>query len=336
MTGDYSLCVVVPAYNEEEGLDAFHARLGAVLDSLTPHARVLYVDDGSRDGTQRVVRRLAESDPRVSLLALSRNFGKEAALAAGIDHADADAVVVIDADLQDAPEVIPSLVEAWRSGADTAYATRTHRDGETFIKRATASAFYSIVANMGRTPIPRDTGDFRLLNRRSVLAIRKLREQHRFMKGLFAWIGYRQVSVRYSRDRRFAGQTKWNYWKLWNFALTGITSFSSAPLKLSMYFGIVIALLSFGYAAWIIFKTLAFGDIVRGYPTIMVTVLFLGGVQLFAIGLLGEYLGRMFDETKHRPLYLVDEESSFGHDGVVRQEQVFRDDALRDAAPVSR
>ncbi len=312
MSIPFSLCVIVPAFNEEEGLEAFHRRLVAVLDGLTPHAQVLYVDDGSSDDTQGVVRRLAEVDPRVSLLALSRNFGKEAAIAAGLDHADADAVVVIDADLQDAPEVIPSLVEAWQAGADTAYATRTHRAGESFVKRATASAFYSTVANMGRTPIPRDTGDFRLMNRRSVLAIRQLREQHRFMKGLFSWIGFKQVSVRYSRDQRFAGQTKWNYWKLWNFAITGITSFSSAPLKLSMYFGVVIAVLSFFYAAWIVFKTLAFGDLVRGYPTIMVTVLFLGGVQLIAIGLLGEYLGRMFDETKQRPLYLVDELQSFG------------------------
>jgi polyisoprenyl-phosphate glycosyltransferase len=318
MKDSFSLCVVVPAYNEEEGLEEFHARLVRVLDGITDRSQVLYVDDGSRDATQDVVRRIAARDPRAALLALSRNFGKEAALSAGLDHADADAVVVIDADLQDAPEVIPQLVEAWKAGADTAYATRTHRDGESVVKRATASAFYSVVGNMSRTPIPRDTGDFRLINRRSVLAIRKLREQHRFMKGLFSWIGFKQVSVKYSRDRRFAGETKWNYWKLWNFAITGITSFSSSPLKLSTYIGVFIAALSFLYASWIIFKTLWFGDVVRGYPTIMVTVLFLGGIQLVAIGLLGEYIGRMFDESKQRPLYLVDEQASFGLDVLER------------------
>ena len=308
LAAPFSICVVVPAYNEQEGIEEFHARVTAVLETLPATREVIYVDDGSRDDTLGVLQRLRAKDPTVTIVALARNFGKEAALAAGLDYADADATIVIDADLQDPPELIPKLVEVWRQdGADVVYATRTHRDGESAFKKATASAFYRVIGSLGRVEVPRDTGDFRLLNRRSVLALRRLREQHRFMKGLFAWVGYKQVSVPYRRDRRFAGETKWNYWKLWNFAITGITSFSIAPLRLSMYSGLAVAAVAFLYALWILVKTLAFGDAVRGYPTIMVTILFLGGVQLVAIGVLGEYLGRMFDETKNRPLYLVDE-----------------------------
>lgn len=306
----FSLTVVVPAYNEMESLSAFNLRLLAVLEGLQCIYEVIYVDDGSTDATFALLCGLRQLDGRVRILKLARNFGKEAALAAGLDFAESDAVVVIDADLQDPPELIPRLVEAWRSGADVAFATRVHRDGESFIKRTTAAMFYRLIGNMGRVRIPHDTGDFRLLNRRAVLAMRQLREQHRFMKGLFSWIGYKQVSIPYSRDRRFAGNTKWNYWKLWNFAITGITSFSIAPLRLSMYSGILVAAIAFGYAIWIVGKTILLGDPVRGYPTIMVTILFLGGVQLVAIGVLGEYLGRMFDESKNRPLYLIDEVAS--------------------------
>jgi glycosyltransferase involved in cell wall biosynthesis len=300
------LCVVVPCYDEEHALPVFHARLGAVLDTLALDARVLYVDDGSRDRTPDVLAALAATDARVGTLRLARNFGKEIAMSAGLDHADADAVVVIDADLQDPPELIGELWARYRDGHDVVYGVRRSRRGESWFKRATAATFYRVIGRLSDTPIPADTGDFRLLSRRAVLALRELRERHRFMKGLFGWIGYRQTGVVYDRAPRAAGRSKWNYWRLWNFALEGITSFSTVPLRLATYAGIATALLAFVYGAWTIAKTLLFGDPVRGYPSLMVVILFLGGVQLIALGLIGEYLGRLYDEAKRRPLYLID------------------------------
>lgn len=303
----YLLSVVVPAYNEQEVLPEFHRRLRQVLDGLADtRCEIVYVNDGSRDNTLAVMQALQMQDTRVSLINLSRNFGKEIALTAGLDHAQGDAVVVIDADLQDPPEVIPALVDGWKQGYDVVYAQRTFREGETALKKLTAHMFYRVAQRMSRVKIPSDTGDFRLLSRRAVEAVKQLREHHRFMKGLFAWIGYPQLAVPYRRDPRFAGETKWNYWKLWNFALEGLTSFSIGPLKVATYFGMLVAVGALVFAAWIIAKTLLFGEVVQGYPTIMVTMLFLGGVQLISIGLLGEYVGRMFNESKQRPLYLVD------------------------------
>lgn len=228
-------------------------------------------------------------------------------MTAGLDACGGDAVVVIDADLQDPPEVIPQLVAEWRAGFDMVYARRESRLGETAFKKATARWFYRVIGKLSRVTIPADTGDFRLLSRRAVDALLQLREHHRFMKGLFAWIGFSQKAVMYRRDARFAGDTKWNYWKLWNFAVEGITSFSTVPLRLATYFGVGIALIAFVYAGWITYKTLAFGDPVKGYPSLMVVLLFLGGGQLIGIGVLGEYLGRMFNETKDRPLYFLNE-----------------------------
>jgi glycosyltransferase involved in cell wall biosynthesis len=288
-------------------LPRFHDRLTAVLQGLPLPAEIVYVNDGSEDATLEVMRRLASSDGRVAIVDLSRNFGKEIALTAGLDHARGDAVVAIDADLQDPPELIPELVRRWREGYDVVYAKRTARDGESGLKKLTAFVFYRLIQRISHVRIPQDTGDFRLLSRRAIEALGKLREQHRFMKGLFAWIGYPQAAVPYRREQRYAGKTKWNYWRLWNFAIEGITSFTTAPLKLATYLGLVTALAAFAYAAIIVYKTLAFGDPVRGYPSLMVVVLFLGGVQLITIGILGEYIGRMFDETKNRPLYLVQE-----------------------------
>ncbi len=302
-----SLTVVVPAYNESEGLREFHARLAAVFDQLDLACSVLYIDDGSRDDTYAVMCSLRDADSRVATLRLSRNFGKELALTAGLDHADADAVVVIDADLQDPPELIPTFVTHWREGFDVVYGTRESRAGETRFKKFTASTFYRVMGRLSQTPVPRDTGDFRLLSRRALDALKTVRERQRFMKGLFAWVGYRQKAVVYPRDPRFAGETKWNYWKLWNFAIDGITSFSGAPLKIATYLGIGVAMLAFVFGIWIAIKALLLGDPVQGYPTIMVTILFLGGVQLIALGVIGEYLGRLYVEAKQRPLYLVDE-----------------------------
>jgi glycosyltransferase involved in cell wall biosynthesis len=301
------LTVVVPAYNESEGLRDFHARLGAVLDGLDLESDVLYVDDGSRDDTYAVMCALRTRDPRVSTLKLSRNFGKELALTAGLDHVDADAAVVIDSDLQDPPELIPTFVQRWREGYDVVYGTRASRAGETGFKKMTASGFYRVMERLSSTPIPRDTGDFRLLSRRALDALKQVRERQRFMKGLFTWVGFRQLSVVYHRDSRHAGQTKWNYWRLWNFAIEGITSFSNAPLKVATYFGLLAAVLAFVFGIWVLGKALWLGDPVRGYPSLMVVVLFLGGVQLMALGVIGEYLGRLYVESKQRPLYLVDE-----------------------------
>lgn len=305
VSGQCTLSVVVPAYNEQEVLPEFHRRLSAVLATLHGTCEVVYVNDGSRDRTMEVIRSLRAQDERVSLIDLSRNFGKEVALTAGLDHAIGDAVVVIDADLQDPPELIPELVAQWRAGFDVVFARRTARDGESLLKRATASAFYRLIQRVSRVEIPADTGDFRLLSRRAVDAVKQLREQHRFMKGLFAWIGFPHKAVPYRRDARFAGDTKWNYWKLWNFALEGFTSFTIAPLKIATYIGVLVALVSFVFAAWIVYKTIAFGEPVRGYPSLIVVVLFLGGVQLLSIGVMGEYLGRLFNETKGRPLYFL-------------------------------
>jgi glycosyltransferase involved in cell wall biosynthesis len=301
------LSVIVPAYNEEEVLPEFHRRLQAVLDNLDCATNILYVNDGSTDGTTDILNRLRQDDARVGVIDLSRNFGKEIAMTAGFDHAEGDAVVVIDADLQDPPELIPELVKHFREGYDVVYAQRISRAGERALKKTSAFFFYRLIQASTRVNIPADTGDFRMLSRRALDALKKLREQHRFMKGLYAWIGFPQKAVPYHRDPRKAGQTKWNYWKLWNFALEGFTSFTIGPLKVATYLGISTAFAAFVYALWVIYKTLAHGDPVAGYPSLMVVILFLGGVQLITIGVLGEYLGRMFDETKQRPLYFVKE-----------------------------
>lgn len=299
----FTLSVVVPAYNEEGGLAELQRRLSAVLDGMGVEWEVVYVNDGSTDSTLQVL--CGFRDQRVAIIDLSRNFGKEIAMTAGLDHARGDAVVIIDADLQDPPELIPELARKWRQGFDVVYARRTARQGETFCKKATARLFYRVIQALSRVRIPEDTGDFRLLSRRAVEALKLLREQHRFMKGLFAWIGYPQAAVHYRRDPRFRGESKWNYWRLWNFAIEGITSFSIAPLKLATYVGLLTALGAFLAAGVVVYKTLAYGEPVRGYPSLMVVMLFLGGVQLMGLGMIGEYLGRMFNETKQRPLYLV-------------------------------
>lgn len=301
------LSVVVPAFNEEDVLEAFHERLLRVLAEVNMRYEVVYVNDGSTDSTMSVMRRLREESRVVGIVDLSRNFGKEIALTAGLDVAEGDAVIVIDADLQDPPELIPSLIERWHEGFDVVYAKRTRRLGESLLKRVTAHVFYRFMQSIGQVKIPEDTGDYRLLSKRAVSALKQLRERHRFMKGLFSWIGYRQTSIPYERDPRFAGETKWNYWRLWNLALEGITSFTTAPLRMSTYLGVFTAAGAFLYGTYMIIKTLLFGNPVAGYPSLIVVMLFLGGVQLMAIGVMGEYVGRIFNESKLRPLYLVNE-----------------------------
>lgn len=305
---DLRLSVVVPVYNEEETLSEFHRRLAVVLDGLPYDAEIVYVDDGSRDASLRLIHDLRQDDPRVSLIQLSRNFGKEAALTAGLDYADGDALILIDADLQDPPEVIPDLIAPWAEGrADVVNAQRRSRAGETWFKRTSAHAFYRLMEHVGRAPMPRDVGDFRLLSQEVVRDLKRLREQHRFMKGLFAWVGYRQVTIPYDRDPRYAGETKWNYLKLWAFSIEGITSFTTAPLKVATYAGLIVAVLALMFGLEIIYETLVFGTNVPGYPSLMVVVLFLGGVQLMTMGVLGEYIARISDEAKGRPIYLVQE-----------------------------
>jgi glycosyltransferase involved in cell wall biosynthesis len=293
-------------YADKPGvIPQFHERLTRVLDALPVSSEILYVNDGSSDGSWRVLESLRAGDARVALIDLSRNFGKEVAMSAGLDHARGDAVVLIDADLQDPPELIAELVAEWLNGFDVVNAKRRARDGETAFKRATAYGFYRIMRWVSRVKIPRDVGDYRLLSRRAVDALNQIRERHRFMKGLFAWIGFPQKEVLYHRARRHAGATKWNYWKLWNFALEGITSFTIGPLKIASYLGLVTALGAFLYAAFVVFKKVFLGETVPGYASLMVAILFLGGVQLMVLGVMGEYLGRIFNETKDRPLYFL-------------------------------
>jgi glycosyltransferase involved in cell wall biosynthesis len=305
--GPWLVTVVVAAYNEAQSLPLLHPRLMAALDALEGvQGRVLYVDDGSRDATWEVMRAFAADDPRVSVLRLSRNFGKEAALTAGLDRVDTGAALILDADGQDPPELIGEFVREWQAGYDNVHGTRIERDGESWLKRGTAHAFYRVIGRLSKTPIPADTGDFRLLSPRALSALRELRERHRFMKGLFGWVGFNQKSLPYQREARVAGSSSYGFWKLWNFALEGITSFTTAPLRVATYLGVLTALLAFAFAIYIVGKALLFGDPVAGWPTMMTVILFLGGVQLVALGLIGEYLGRLYEESKQRPLYLVD------------------------------
>jgi len=295
------LSVIVPVYNEQEVLETFHARLAGVLDSIGMEREVLYVDDGSTDGSAAIVRRLRGSDRSVALLALSRNFGKEAAVTAGLERARGAAVVIMDADLQDPPELIKDFVGYWKEGFDVVYGRRGERD-DSFLQRATATLFYRVARRMSRVRLPRDTGDFQLLSRRAVDALLQLPERHRYLKGLFAWIGFEQREVRYDRPAREAGRTKYSYRTRWRVALTAITSFSTLPVRLATYLGlsIVLGALVYGFA---------------GESTLMFVVLLLGGTQLVTLGVLGEYVARMFDETKRRPLYIVKEYEPCGTAG---------------------
>ncbi len=299
------LSLVVPCHNEADNVDALHRRVGAVMAALDVSWEMILVNDGSRDQTLQRLLDLQRADPHISVIDLSRNFGKEAALTAGLDHARGEAVIPLDADLQDPPELIPQLLDKWREGFEVVNAVRQARAGDGWAKRLTAHAFYRVINRLSAVDIPPDTGDFRLISRQALEAIRSLPERRRFMKGLFAWAGFRSAEVCYSRPARHSGSSAWNYWKLWNFALEGITSFSIAPLQLASYLGFVVSVLAFGYAVWMVAATLLHGNPVKGYPSLMVTMLFLGGVQLMALGVIGEYIGRIYEESKQRPIYWV-------------------------------
>ena len=300
------ISVVIPMYDEAEIIGEMHRRLAAVMATVDTPWEAIYVNDGSRDATLRIIATLRASDPHIAVVNLSRNFGKEIATTAGLDHACGDAVIVIDADLQDPPELIPCLITAWRNGYDMVYARRRCRDGETWLKKLTAAAFYRMMRRLGDVELPRDVGDFRLMSRRVVDAVQQLREQHRFMKGLFAWVGFPSTAIEYDRDPRAGGTTKWSFWKLWNLAIEGITCFTVMPLKLATWLGLGVAAFAVVFGAQLIVRTLLFGNAVAGYPSLMAVILFLGGTQLVTLGIIGEYLGRVFHETKRRPLYLVE------------------------------
>jgi glycosyltransferase involved in cell wall biosynthesis len=299
------LSIVCPAFNEEETLGGFAASVEGVMRALNQPFEIVFVNDGSRDATLARMASIRDKRGNVTIVDLSRNFGKEIATTAGLDHAAGDAVVVIDADLQDPPEVIGAMIEGWREGYDVVYAKRRERHGDGFFKRVTAALFYRLIRRIGAVDMPENVGDFRLMSRKAVDAVCALRERHRFMKGLFAWVGFASKAVVYDRAPRSAGTTKWNYWRLWNLSIEGITSSTLAPLKLSTYFGFATALTAFLAGAFFIVKTLLFGDPVPGFPTLIVVVLMLGGIQLMVLGVIGEYLGRVFNETKGRPLYFA-------------------------------
>ena len=301
------LSIVCPAYNEEATLVGFAIAVEAAMRALAQPFEIVFVNDGSSDATLETMSRLRRTHGNIAIVDLSRNFGKEIATTAGLDQARGDAVVVMDADLQDPPEVIKEMIDGWREGYDVVYARRRERNGDGPVKKMTASLFYKLIHGVADVDIPENVGDFRLMSRKAVDAVCAMREHHRFMKGIFAWIGFPSKEVLYDRAPRSAGATKWNYWRLWNLSIEGITSSTIAPLKMSTYFGFATAFAAFLSGAFFIVKTLVFGDPVPGFPTLVVLVLFLGGIQLMVLGVIGEYLGRVFNETKRRPLYFATE-----------------------------
>jgi glycosyltransferase involved in cell wall biosynthesis len=308
------LSLIVPLYNEEENIDYLFQRLLAVLDSIGMSYEIICINDGSRDRTWDYLLKNHQENPAIKVINLSRNFGKEIALTAGLDHAAGQAIIPIDADLQDPPELIVEMIAKWQEGYDVVYCTRRSRAGESWFKRFTADYFYRIIGRLSQVSIPSNTGDFRLINRQVLEAIKQMPERNRFMKGLFAWVGFKQTAIYFDRKPRHRGGTKWNYWKLWNFALDGITSFSLLPLKVWSYVGSLISLISFLYALYLILRTLLWGIDYPGYASLMVAILFLGGIQLIGLGVLGEYLGRVYDEVKNRPLYLIRDRLGFTND----------------------
>jgi glycosyltransferase involved in cell wall biosynthesis len=315
MTHRKKISLLIPAYNEQEVLTHLYERLNKLAGSV-PHYdfEFLFVNDGSRDRTLEIIKTYAEKDKRVAYVNLSRNFGKETAMIAGLDHVTGDATVIIDADLQDPPELIPKMIDFWEQGYDDVYARRNSRTGETWLKKITSEVFYKLLQKSTNIPIQQDTGDFRLLDRRCVEALKQFRESQRYTKGMFSWIGYKKKELLYDRDPRLAGETKWNYAKLINLAIDGITSFTTAPLRISSLLGALVSFAAFVYIVFLVVRTTMYGSDLAGYPSMMAVILFLGGVQLLSLGIIGEYIGRIFNETKHRPLYLIEEYHASKHE----------------------
>ena len=299
--------IVVPMYNEEAVLADFFERIEKTLTAHTRSYEIVCVDDGSKDNTHALLHAAAHRDHRIKLIRLSRNFGKEVALSAGLDYARGNAVIPIDADLQDPPEVIPEMLDLWRNGYDMVVGVREDRSSDTFLRRLTANLFYQVIGRLSDTPIPPGVGDFRLMDRKVVDALERCKERARFMKGLFGWLGFKQASVGYAREPRRAGTSKWHYWKLWNLALEGIVSFSTVPLRIWSYIGTFTSLGALIYMAYIIVRTLIFGVDVPGYASLLVALLFFSGLNMIGLGIIGEYIGRVYMESKQRPLYLTQE-----------------------------
>ncbi len=306
------ISVVVPVFNETMVIESFYQHMKDVMDSIAQISyEIIFIDDGSRDDSYQKMVRLADADANVRIIKFSRNFGHQIAITAGIDNAKGDAVVIIDADLQDPPEVVKEFISKWHEGYDVVYGVREKRDGEGKMKLLTAAVFYRLLKKIIKIEVPVDTGDFRLISRRVVDKLKELRETDRFVRGLVSWVGFRQTGVLYKRDRRFAGNTKYPYSKMLKFALDGITSFSSVPLKLATWLGYFTSFLAFLYLASVFIQK-ALGFTVHGWATIMVGMLFLGGVQLICLGIIGEYIGRIFNATKQRPIYVIEDIYSTG------------------------
>jgi glycosyltransferase involved in cell wall biosynthesis len=305
------ISILIPAYNEEDVLEHLYQRLGKLAnDNKEYDFEFMFADDGSTDKTLEIIKDYSETDDRIGYVSLSRNFGKEIGMIAGLDAVTGDATVIIDADLQDPPELIPKMIKYWEQGYDDVYAKRNSREGETWFKLLTAKGYYWLMNSFTKSQlitIPQNTGDFRLLDKRCVEALKQLRESERYTKGMYSWIGYKKKEITYDRDPRAAGEIKQNYRKLFNLAFDGITSFSTTPLRISTALGVLVSLAAFIYLMVVIFKAALFGDTVAGYPSLMAVMLFLGGVQLLSIGVIGEYIGRIFKEVKGRPLYFVEE-----------------------------
>ena len=302
------ISIIIPAYNEEESLPFLYERLEKLMDSITNYEfEILFINDGSKDNTLNLIKEYREKDSRISYVDFSRNFGKEIGMIAGLDYATGDAVIFMDADLQDPPELIPEMIKYWEEGYDDVYAQRRSRAGETFLKKFTSKMYYKVLQTLTPVPIQKDTGDFRLLDRRCVNALKKLRETDRNSKSMFSWIGYKKKAVMYDRDPRVAGKTKWNYKKLVNLAIDGITSFTTSPLRISTYIAIPTFLALFVYFIYVIIKCITQDVAIQAFQAIILLVLFFSGVQILLFGIIGEYLGRIFNASKNRPLYLVNE-----------------------------
>ncbi|WEJ58130.1 glycosyltransferase family 2 protein [Devosia sp. FJ2-5-3] len=305
--GRVLISIIVPVFNEEEAVADFVEHLVPHIPTDEINYEIVFVNDGSRDGTLGALRKILAGNAHVRIVDLTRNFGKEAAMSAGLDNARGDAVIVIDVDLQEPPELIAPMIARWREGFDVVYGQRVSRASDGFFKRFTAGGFYKMFNRLSHSKIPEDVGDFRLMDRRVVDALKLMPERVRFMKGLFAWVGFKSVAIEFERRQRHAGTTKFNYWRLWNFALDGITSFSTVPLRIWTYFGLAIASVSFLYGIFIVGRTIVSGIDMPGYASLLAAVLFLGGVQLIGLGVIGEYLGRVYMEVKRRPVYLQSE-----------------------------
>ena len=302
------ISIIVPAYNEEESLPYLYERLNKLMDSMSQYEfEILFINDGSKDNTLKLIKQYREKDNRYCYVDFSRNFGKEIGMIAGLDYATGDCVIFMDADLQDPPELIPELIKYWEEGYDDVYARRRSREGETFLKKFTSKMYYRVLQKMTKVEIQKDTGDFRLLDRRCVNALKKLRESSRNTKSMFSWIGYNKKEVLYDRDARIAGKTKWNYMKLMDLAIDGITSFTTSPLRLATWIAIPTFLMLLVYFIYVIVKCIVTSTAMQAFQAIILLILFFSGVQILLFGIMGEYLGRIFNETKNRPLYLVNE-----------------------------